>query len=250
MTTATCVKQGCALPAKSRGFCESHYRYRLHTGRYGYQDASDVRAHLSRLRQLGWTWTQIGDAASVSSSIPYHLLTGRRYRRVLPETRDALLAIPAVPALSMRGVDSAGTRRRVQALAWMGWPCAEVARRAGTTGRSLATLILPTRRVSYALAAKVAAVYDELSGVRGPSNIAAAKARGMGFAPPAAWDEDTIDDPDSVPCLGHEAVPGLDLAEVDHLEQGGCHLSEIARRMGVSVGYIQRRRSEVSREAA
>lgn len=194
-----CADPSCGRTSTTRGYCEHHYRRRLHTGRYGYQDASEIRAHLERLRGLGWTWGQIGNAAGISWAIPFHLLTGRQYRRVLPETRDALLAVPAVPASSHRGMDSAGTRRRVQALAWMGWPCAEVARRIGSTGQSLATLILPTRRISFAMAAKVSGVYDELSGIRGPSNISAAKARGLGFAPPAAWDEGTIDDPAARP---------------------------------------------------
>lgn len=199
MTPTTCAASPCPKPIKSRGYCEHHYRRRLHTGRYGYQDSTEVREHIERLRELGWTWQQIGDAAGISWAIPFHLITGRQYRRVLPETRDALLAIPVTPAVSHRGVDSAGSRRRIQALAWMGWPCAEVARRIGTTGPSLATLILPTRRISFAMAAKVAAVYDELSGIRGPSNISASKARGLGFAPPAAWDEDAIDDPRARP---------------------------------------------------
>src|SRR5882724_7519462 len=155
MTTVTCAARDCSDPVKSRGYCERHYRRRLHTGRYGYQDATEVRAHVERLRELGWTWGQIGEAAGISWAIPFHLMTGRQHRRVLPETRDALLAIPAMPTSSHRGTDSAGSRRRVQALAWMGWPCAEVARRIGTTGPSLATLILPTRRISYAMAAKV-----------------------------------------------------------------------------------------------
>lgn len=194
-----CAHPSCGSPSKTRGYCEHHYRRRLHTGRYGYQDATEVRAHLERLRELGWTWGQIGDAAGISWAIPFHLITGRQHRRVLPETRDALLAVPLMPAASRRGVDSTGSRRRVQALAWMGWPCAEVARRIGSSRPSLATLILPSRRISFAMAAKVAAVYDELSGTRGPSNISAAKARELGFAPPAAWDDETIDDPGARP---------------------------------------------------
>src|SRR6185436_1742924 len=123
-----------------------------------------------------------------------------RYRRVLQGTRDALLAVPAVRRDSLRGVDATGTRRRVQALAWMGWPCAEVACRVGTTGMSLATQMRTNRnRVSYAMAARVATVYDELWNQQGPSRISAAKARSLGYAPPLAWDDDTIGDPRAEP---------------------------------------------------
>ena len=84
-------------------------------------------------------------------------------------------------------------------MAWMGWPCREVARRVGTGQPTLAPLCMPHRRPSYALVRKVAAVYDELCMTPGPSKIAAAKARHMGFAPPLAWDETTIDDPTATP---------------------------------------------------
>jgi len=65
MTTVTCAARDCSDPVKSRGYCERHYRRRLHTGRYGYQDATEVRAHVERLRELGWTWGQIGEAAGM-----------------------------------------------------------------------------------------------------------------------------------------------------------------------------------------
>lgn len=190
----SCVEKGCAAEAgpHSRGRCESCYRRRIRMGIYGWRDAARAREHVEALRSLGWTWEGIADVAGLSTYVAHQLGTGKT-RRLLPESETALLKVPLMPFDSQRSVDSCGTRRRVQALAWMGWTCSEVARRAGTTQRTLATLILPHRRISFALSRRVAAVYDELSMSFGPSKIAAGKARQLGFVPPLGWDEDLID---------------------------------------------------------
>jgi hypothetical protein len=178
--------------------CESDYRRTIRMGINGYRNATKARQHVAALRELGWAYEQIADEAGLSTWVPHNLHLGRT-ARLLPESERAILALPLKPHASQRGVDSAGTRRRVQALAWMGWPASEVACRAGTTASSLQTLILPRRQISYALAQRVAAVYDDLAGTEGPSRMAALKARQLRHAPPAAWDDDTIDDPNSRP---------------------------------------------------
>jgi len=197
-TRVGCSRPTCQRDAQTRGMCEQHYRRRVRMGHFRYRPAAPVREHVDGLRALGWTWQQTADAAGVSAWVAYHVSTGRTHQ-VLTESRDALLAVPLVPRESHRGVDSTGTRRRVQALAWMGWPVREVAAMAGTTAATLRTLILPTRRPSYSLARRVVDVYERISHVPGPSRITAGKARGLGFAPPLAWDDETIDDPKARP---------------------------------------------------
>ncbi len=115
----------------------------------------------------------------------------------------------------------------------MGWPCDEVARRAGTTRRSLATLILPRRRISFAMAGRVAAVYDELWDRPGPSKSAASKARTLGFHSPAAWDDETLDDPSAEP-----ARPDVDESLVD---QVAVARAVAARRVGRPLTLPERR---------
>jgi hypothetical protein len=194
----SCRHQRCTAPATTRGHCESHYRRLIRMGRHGWRPASLVRPHLDALRGLGWTWDQIATAAGLSTYVPHHAGTGRgRWVRV--ESVAAILAVPLTPVDSRRGVDSCGIRRRVQALAWMGWPAAEVARRVGTTRSALATLMLPTRRPSVALHRRVATVYEQLCTLPGPSAVTAGRAHGLGHAPPLAWDEDTIDQPTTRP---------------------------------------------------
>lgn len=194
----TCAQKGCGEEATSRGFCESDYRRRVRMRIFGYRDAEPLRGHVAELRRLGWTWEAIGQTAGLATQTARQIHLGNTCD-VWPETVDRLLSVPLVPYYSHHGVDSTGTRRRVQALAWLGWPAREVAARAGTTERSLHTLIRPDRRPSAALAARVAAVYEELCMTPGPSRITASKARGSGHAPPLAWDDVDIEDPKARP---------------------------------------------------
>ncbi|MEV6035981.1 hypothetical protein AB0L65_32830 [Nonomuraea sp. NPDC052116] len=234
-----CAARGCTDEAKTRGLCESDYRKKIRMGIYGWVDPSEARAHVAVLRDLGWTWEQIAAAAGLSTYVPHQLGTGKT-TRLRTESAKALLAVPLTSAASHRGINSTGTRRRVQALAWMGWPASEVARRAGTTANTLQTLILPTRQISIALARRVAVVYDELCLTPGPSKIAAGKARSLGFVSPMAWDDDTIDDPDTRPDLGEKVSRPQALAEnADELTRQGYSLEQAAERLGVSTGYLR-----------
>lgn len=200
MSNPKCAKRDCTDPRGShtRDWCSRHYRQQIRMGLCGWRDASRARAHVHQLRRLGWTYVQIAEAAGTSTWVP-HKLDTKATNHLWPESERAILALPLTPRPSHRGINSAGTRRRVQALAWMGWPTREVAHRAGVRERSLASLIQPTRQVSHALALRVAHVYNQLSDVPGPSRGARAKARQLDHAPPAAWDDDTIDDPKARP---------------------------------------------------
>lgn len=196
--TPTCARTGCEADATTRGFCESDYRRRVRMGIYKYRDASAARAHVVKLRGLGWTYEQIADAAQVSTWVPHKLATGVT-RSLWGESEEAILSVPLESRGSHRGVDGTGTYRRCEALLWMGWPWAEIDRRVGLKRYTLATLRARGEPVSFRVAQAVAAVYAELSHLPGPSRMTATKARRTGHAPPAAWDDDTINDPKARP---------------------------------------------------
>jgi lambda repressor-like predicted transcriptional regulator len=219
-----CAVEGCPAAVKSRGRCESHYRKFLRMGRCGYQEVEELRGKVAALRNLGWTWEAIARPAGLSHHTARLIHLGQT-RNVWPETAAALLALPVVPYDSHRGIDSAGTRRRVQALSWMGWPCSEVAARAGVSENTLRTVIQPSRRISFTLARKITAVYDELSMVQGPSKGAAGKARGRGHLPPLAWEDDLIDLPE--PDLAQELARRVSV--MDDAEVRACYQ---AKRLG------------------
>jgi hypothetical protein len=121
-------------------------------------------------------------------------------------------------------VPAAGTIRRAQALAVAGWPLARTAREAGLSPYRM-DQVLKADTVPVETARAVAAVYARYNstspGLCGVSHIHARAARdraaAAGWAPPAAWDDDTIDDPDAVPqWTGHcGTTRGADLHERD-----------------------------------
>lgn len=235
-----CVRTDCTRKASHGGgqYCRSHYQRRLRMGLAGFVDSAPTIAHLDALRDVGWTFEQIGQAAGLHPAVPAVLLR-HRYGRVRQRTAKALLGVAVAKQSSRRSIDSTGSRRRVQALAWMGWNLDEVARRAGMTKSVLMTVYRP--RVSHAVARKIEQVYELLSHLPGPSKPAQARARSCGHAPPAAWDEDTIDDPIAKPDLGDTKARGrADLAvEARHLLGFGLSLFDVAKRLDVSVPYVR-----------
>lgn len=130
-------------------------------------------------------------------------------------------------------VPAIGTRRRLQALAALGWSQREIARRLDVTQAQVhlwATDTGPTF-VLATTAAPIAALYEQLCMTPGPAARTRAYAAAAGWAPPLAWDDD-IDDPAARPDLGAKAH-SLDLDEWCHLVSLHVNPDEAARRCGV-----------------
>lgn len=88
-----------------------------------------------------------------------------------------------------------GTRRRIQALARIGWTITEQSRRIGLTSQALHYSISDDRTtVSRRRHEQVIALFELLSMTPGPSQVTAHRAAAKGWAPPLAWDD--IDSPD------------------------------------------------------
>jgi hypothetical protein len=96
-------------------------------------------------------------------------------------------------------VPRTGTRRRLQALAAIGWTSTDLAVRLGVDRTAVSENMRYEGPVLVTTAARTRALYDELSMTPGPSAIARARALAKGWAPPLAWDDDTIDDPKAKP---------------------------------------------------
>jgi transcriptional regulator with XRE-family HTH domain len=104
-----------------------------------------------------------------------------------------------------RDVPGTATNRRLQALAAIGWTQADIAQRLGVT-KSWVGQLRTAQRVTLATHRQVAALYEDLSCAPG-GNIRAAKyAEKFGYAPPAAWDDETIGDPTARPAHNLRAV--------------------------------------------
>lgn len=96
---------------------------------------------------------------------------------------------PRVPAL--------GTQRRIRALQRMGWPMKVLITEFGMQHIGSLTSIFTYDVVKADTEARVREVFERLEATPGPSSIAAKRAAGRGYAPPAAWDD--IDDPNESP---------------------------------------------------
>lgn len=117
-----------------------------------------------------------------------------------------------------RRVPVTGTRRRIQALARMGWPARDVARLLGISQQALHESIAPDRQeVTRARHDAVAALYDTIAYRRGPSARVAKMAENRGWASPAAWDDI---DTDPAP-QGHRVCTAPGCAG-EHLALGLC----------------------------
>lgn len=99
-------------------------------------------------------------------------------------------------------VDATGTHRRLRALATVGWSIKALECTAGLDRYALDGL-RDSPKVSYERSMQVRRLYDELwdkQAPEGASSIQAkAAARKSGWPPPAAWDDDEIDDPTAKP---------------------------------------------------
>jgi len=170
-------------------------------------------------------------------------------------------------------IDATGTARRLQALAALGHRYEDVAALL-QVGKSRARDLTVRHGdlVHRDTAAAVAAVYDELSMVLGPSSRSRVLAANRGWPPPLAWDDDAIDDPAAGPHLGaaskraddavdevavHRATGGERIplrpvesrAAVQRLSSARMSAAQIAERLNTTPRAVQRHRQTTRRSA-
>ncbi len=224
-------------------------------------DADPAREHLRALSAAGIGWKRAAELAGLSSSAVSKLLYGGPgdrppSRRIRPETAAAILGIRPSADLAAPGtlVDSAGTRRRAQALVAIGWPRARIAAEAGMSPSNFGQT-LQREQVCAGTARAVREIYDRLwdtppdegdrharAGVARARNYAAAR----GWVPPLGWDDDVIDDPDGRPADGWKRPARAtrrraELAEdaEELIRREGYTREHAAARLGVSLGALE-----------
>ena len=249
MTGALCNK-GCGRRAVRRGWCSSHYNQQrermIAYGRWEvvYVDAEPVRAHVRQLQAAGLGLRRIAELASVNRSQLCTLLNGGRERGTGPSRRVSrnaaerilAVAIPDAPhrfAADRRVIPAVGTARRLQALVAIGHTQSYLCSRIGVTAPNGTHLFAGSRPVTAATARRVAALFDELQLTPGDSARSRHRAASKGWAPPLAWDEDSIDDPAATPNLGADLKGGF-LDRYEELVDMGLTQVECVARMGVA----------------
>lgn len=192
----TTVKETCShcgKPVVGYGVCETLYRKRLRAGwkrQKPLLDPTPAVAHIAEFRAHHWSFDRIGKAAGLPHSAIASIYNGR-YQKISEKNLNAILSVPLPRPLPVH-VTALGVKRRVQALAWMGWSRKLVAQDMGVSEYCLDTAV-DQHRFSLAVGLKLHETYLRLSGKTGPSCHSATMAKNRGWPPPAAWDDDEID---------------------------------------------------------
>lgn len=175
-------------------------RHRHFGGGY-LQSAGPTSDRIRELRTGGMTLAAIAARAGVSLTALRRVEFGTR-EKVTARTAAAVLAITA-GSVPTGVVPAAGTTRRIRALLALGWPHSSISADCGHH----TDVLLAQRRASVTVrtAQDIRTTYDRLSMTVGPSRRTANAAARLGYAPPLAWDDDTIDDPTAAPPEGLSA---------------------------------------------
>ncbi|PRY56484.1 helix-turn-helix domain-containing protein [Glycomyces artemisiae] len=226
-TAAPCVADG-------RSYKAAHQRYRTRMLAYGrwdpFVDAQPVRDHVAMLRAAGIGIDQIPRLTGMPRRTLIALVRGvggrPPSRLVRSRTAEKVLAVtPGIERCAPGArVDPTGTRRRLRALQAVGWSQQQLADRMGTSKTVVGRMIRGENgAVLAASVLKVRALYEELWDQAPPGETSAQRqavtrarrdAAALGYVPPLAWDEETIDDPAAEPSTGSDAPATADVDEV------------------------------------
>lgn len=239
-----------------------------------YVDAGPAREHVQSLRDANIGLRRIAVLSGVGYATLYRLMQVDEKYRIRASTEAALLKVEASldAYADAAAVEGTGTRRRIEALAAMGWSIPVQADRLGVH-RSTVSRILDGHSAEAATVRAVRALFDRLWDQTPPATtkgqrISLGRTRAMaarrGWLPALAWD-DNIDDPAARPyrpLAGHRrsvvdpvaverALKGEELplnpAEVKEVvrlgTERGMSAREIAKVAGRDTRTVQRRRA-------
>lgn len=240
MSEKQCEAGNCTEPARGAHLCPRHQRkwYELGrlNGRYDLVDAAPAGRRVALLRRRGWSLRLITEHSRVGRVLLTSAQNGTRTHLHRFEA-DAIMAIVPTYRDSIVPIVTVGIGRRLDALAWMGWSRNDIADRIGVSSRTLWRA--KSRQVVAARVARlVSEFYDQNSHIEGPSYVARGLAIKAGAAPPAAWDEHSIDDPDAQPVGVRPSMPRarsakrIYLDDIIRLREAGTSW----RQMGLTIG--------------
>lgn len=230
----------------------------------GYVDAEPARKHVRALMDAGMGLKRIVAVGGASQGTLWKLMYGKRRRdgsqipsrRIKPEVAERLLAV-TVDLAEGAVVAPIGTTRRVQALVAVGWSMAKIAERIGVSRGNFTPIAHGRRNITRRHQKAIVALYEELWDQEPPRDnhrdrIACARALNYaashGWAPPLAWDDDSIDDPTATPHVGDSTTSsrGRPLEHlVDDVEwylhdvDAIATTAQVANRLGLSASAIQ-----------
>ena len=240
--TRSCWQKGCGHPEcheAAKAEWAAYYEIRKqYTHRPHFVSPARAIQHIQHLRARGMGRAQIARAAGMTKSNVGHL-EERHDKKILDTTERRILAVKFAPAR----VRPLGTMRRLQALAALGHPWADVSSECGVSVPTIVRIANGHQKwVSVDTVQTVADAFDRLSMRTGRSSVTRGRAAARGWAPPLAWDEGALDDPQAAPA-GHAARQkraSLDLDEWQTLVQAGEDPARAADRCGVTLSAVER----------
>lgn len=227
-----CQRPNCPNVAHRRhqGYCQKHYGFFPH----GYVDATKCIDRITALRNAGYSMYAIAEMSGLDRDTLTRLGTWTDFGRVKLATYQGIMSIP-VPVGVVDGgnprMPNVGTKRRVQALMAAGYPLSYLANELGLTVQCV-QFWLRKGTVSSFTACRVRDLFKRLEMTPGPSARARNAAARKGWAPPLAWDEDSIDDPAAESQLPQGSRDAW-FDDFQELKALGVGVDEIAQRMGV-----------------
>ncbi|MFI6813235.1 hypothetical protein ACIBG7_12525 [Nonomuraea sp. NPDC050328] len=263
---ATYTIQKCrCLECKAAMAAYMRKRYRLQAyGRWTpFADTEVVRAHVLNLRRY-ISYDAIALAAQVPARSIDLLVYGEGgspgSARMRTETAMRLLALTIdldrLPDETR--INAAGSRRRLQALMLRGWSMPRVAELCDVPRWQLDRVINVAMilRVFQARAIRdvTALLFDQdppltNRGERHTASVVRNRAQRNGWAPLAAWDD--IDDPDAEPDLGTTVPRAQAVTEdAEFLARQGLTPDQVAERLQISRGYLQKAKARAAAASA
>lgn len=261
--TMSCYKTGCRLPEcvqAERDYTNNRRRL-IAYGRptTTLVDAEPARQHAKALMNLGWGIAQLQERAGGSMVA---LVYGRPAigrpptERVSQETARKLLEIPLVLIPTTNLVDGAGTRRRIQALYFLGYSLTWQAEQSGVGSSILLYLASgKAERVMARSALAIRDLYDRMWDVPAPDGPVVRRVRQRaeerGYLPPMSFDDDLIDLPDAdLQAELSRRTAAMDSAELHRCYRASLEGDRSPLIVAAAEEYLARRREKRTKTAA
>ncbi|WP_159041450.1 hypothetical protein [Streptomyces sp. WM4235] len=190
-----------------------------------------------------------GVSTAVIANILYPSPGRKRSQTIRKGNAAALLAVGPRDVVQGR-VDATGTKRRIQALVANGWPLLQIGPHVKRHPYYLSDLLKQDRVYAYT-AHDVAVGYERLWNANPQAHgvtvhasaIARTHAAKKGWVPPAAWDDELIDDPEAqsafAPEMSRAELAAYRRQEIAHLASFGIPEHDIASRLDMAPHYVR-----------
>ncbi|WP_432027412.1 hypothetical protein [Streptomyces sp. 1222.5] len=222
-------------------------------------DAAAARAHLAKLRETR-TWASISSASGLAESGLLLISNGQR-TAINVRSHNRILAVQPLPKPDPSvPIDALGSRRRLQALAFVGHSVRTLAAECRVSRPTIRDLVHGTQtEVRRDAAERIEAAYERLAFRPPAANKHTSRTRNLavanGWHGPLAWDD--IDDPAEQPEQAAPYEPATKYerdpdkrAEIEHLYLLGESVPSIAKQLGNSEKYIGDQLGAILRQRA